>query len=189
MTEHVCFMLEETGRRWHSYGRFEKGPCTVHGDYHHATSYVDDVDTEGAPDIPEDGDPRVPTTCDCGHIFSPHTTSTSSGRWYRDPRDGSTFRHLAQAPAGAMWYAPYLLDGRWSLSPEYIRDHEGKRPPVVVQLPAGGAWCVDERARSNGQVHGTGWTVTGEAPKLTASPSILTPSYHGFLTDGVLRSC
>jgi len=187
MSEYQCFMVEETKQKWHSYTRFEKGPCAVHGEYHSATRYVDDTPDDLAPGIEE---AMMPATCKCGHAFGPHSGSTSAGQWYRDPRDGSTFRHIAQAPAGAMWYAPYLLEhGRWSLSPEYIRDHEGKRPPVVVQLPAGGAWCVDEQFRSDGKLAGKGWTVTGEVPLLTARPSILTPRYHGWLTDGVLRRC
>lgn len=157
---------------------------------HYACTYVDNVQDGGAPDIPPDGDLRLPVACECGHVFGPCTASTSAGRWYRDTRNGSTFRHLAEAPPGAMWYAAYLLEhGRWSLSPEYLRDHEGKRPPVVVQLPIGGAWCVDEQYRSDGKLAGNGWTVTGDVPQLTARPSILTPRYHGWLTDGVLRSC
>lgn len=33
------------------------------------------------------------------------------------------------------------------------------------------------------------WTRTGAIPKVTCSPSILTPRYHGFLRDGFLEEC
>lgn len=183
-----CFMIEETGRVYFQFGRFEQGPCPSLGEYHHATSYVDDVPDDESWRL-QDDDPRVPSVCACGHTFGPHTSSASKGRWYRDPRDGSTWRHLGESPAGAMWFAPYLLDARWSLSPEYLRDHDGKRSPLVVKLPDGGSWCVDEQARWDGKLQGRGWTVTGAPPRLTASPSIQTLRYHGFLRDGRLESC
>jgi hypothetical protein len=82
---------------------------------------------------------------------------------------------------GDCWYAPWLSEG-WS-SPEYIRDHLGKRHPLVVCVPGGFDWCVDGPANNLG---GHGWTVTGEAPRLTATPSIGTEKYHGWLRDGVL---
>lgn len=88
-----------------------------------------------------------------------------------------------------MWFAPYLLEGKWSLSPEYMADHLGKRPPLVVMLPDRGSWCVDEKARWNGVMQDHGWRVTGEAPLITASPSIRTTRYHGFLRNGVLEPC
>jgi hypothetical protein len=102
------------------------------------------------------------------HIMSPHV-------------------RVAAAP-GAMWYCDWLLDDDGGpasfLSAEYRRDWLGKRPPIAVMLPGGSEWVVDQCA--TGQK--TGWTVTGEAPMLTASPSIDAPGYHGWLRDGVLTS-
>lgn len=184
-----CFMIEETERQWHSFMRFEAGRCSKYGEYHHAMAYEDDVESSLPPRIPVQGDPRLPTHCECGHEFAPNTISTSAGKWYRDPRNGNSFRQLAQAPHGAMVYAPYLLNDKAQLSPEYVQDHMGKRDPIIVMLPDGGFWCVDQKARWNGTLHGTGWRTTGEAPAITANPSIRTTRYHGFLRNGVLEPC
>lgn len=87
---------------------------------------------------------------------------------------------------GDLWFAPWLTQ---QLSPEYVRDWQGKRPPLVMHLPDGSDWVVDGIARN---MNGHGWTVTGEPPLLTASPSIGkynsdgSFSYHGWLRDGVL---
>jgi hypothetical protein len=65
------------------------------------------------------------------------------------------------------------------LSPHYWRDWSDKRPPICVVCPNGEQWEID-RWSSNG----TGWTVTGELPHITCSPSIVVVGYHGFLRDG-----
>ncbi len=81
---------------------------------------------------------------------------------YADPR--------SRLP-GAMW--PYT--------------RRGERGGYLVRLPNGRLWEVTGKSTD-----GTYWTVTGEAPMLTARPSIncLTDEvgigYHGWLTDGVL---
>lgn len=71
--------------------------------------------------------------------------------------------------------------GREMLSEFYVRDHLGKRKPMVVVLPCGHWWIIDQKA-----TNAPGWVVTGEAPNLTAQGSIACVDYHGFLTDGVL---
>ena len=69
------------------------------------------------------------------------------------------------------------------LSPEYWRDHGDRRPPLQVVLPGQNWFDIDSRA--GGTDHG--WTVTGEPPNLTVSPSINSiGSYHGWLRGGVL---
>jgi len=92
---------------------------------------------------------------------------------------------------GAMWLDPtkpevvaMLIADRDDLSVEYKRDWLGKRSPLVVRLPDGCAWCVDLVASNNRS--GSGWTVTGDAPNITARPSIAVHGYHGWLTNGVL---
>lgn len=65
------------------------------------------------------------------------------------------------------------------LSPHYWRDWADKRPPICVVCPNGEQWEID-RWSSNG----TGWTVTGELPNITCSPSIVVEGYHGWLKDG-----
>jgi hypothetical protein len=102
----------------------------------------------------------------------------------------------------AMWFAPWLFDPKNPehelrrfntmkaiekgtlnsnyLSIHYWNDWSDKRPPIICLTPNGREWCVD--AKSN---NGDGWSVTGEPPLITCSPSILVPGYHGFLREGV----
>lgn len=65
------------------------------------------------------------------------------------------------------------------LSVHYWRDWSDKRPPMAIVCPNGEVWEIDRKS-SNGD----GWTVTGEWPNLTCSPSIVVQGYHGFLRDG-----
>ncbi len=67
---------------------------------------------------------------------------------------------------GAMW--PGTTDGR-----------EG----WFIRLPDGRVWHT--RHRSTNESEGE-WTVTGEAPTLTVTPSINTGTWHGFITNGEL---
>jgi hypothetical protein len=87
-----------------------------------------------------------------------------------------------QPQPGDVWFAPWLLDVPGLLSVHYERDSRGKRPPIIVRCPDGADWCPDRPS-----TNGSGWTVTGDAPRFTASPSIASiGGYHGFLRDGVL---
>ncbi len=89
-------------------------------------------------------------------------------------------------PIGACWFEDMYLKHP-SLSPKYRRDHAGKRLPIVVMLPDRTCWCVDTLARNDGGYYGDGWTVTGELPRISVSPSIHIPGrYHGFIQDGVI---
>lgn len=65
------------------------------------------------------------------------------------------------------------------LSPHYWRDWAAKRAPIAVVCPNGCEWEID-RWSSNGD----GWTVTGDLPNITCSPSIICGDYHGFLRGG-----
>jgi hypothetical protein len=92
-----------------------------------------------------------------------------------------------------MWPCPHLLeelqpDGtHWLLSPEYLRDHRGTRPPLCVRLPSGDEWILDGRTIHADRIGDHGWTVTGAPPALTVSPSInVIGRYHGWLRNGVL---
>lgn len=118
-----------------------------------------------------------------------------------DGHQGAGLREVLDA--GAMWFVPWYFDPtdrvdmaqrrtrildnlaargehRDYLSKFYWQDWSDKRPPICVLCPGGGEWCID--AKSN---NGDGWRVTGEPPKITATPSILLPNYHGFLKDGL----
>lgn len=92
--------------------------------------------------------------------------------------------------AGDMFYHPrYLKDFRAELAPQYFAKHASTRPPICVVLPNGQWWVVDSLAFSAEQGHhGEGWTITGTPPLITATPSISTKGYHGFLENGVLRA-
>jgi hypothetical protein len=96
---------------------------------------------------------------------------------------------------GDCWYAPEMVNEYRDhylqyLSDEYKTTWLGKRPPIIVQLPGGKfgfGFCIDEGARNNGVWSTHGWTVTGELPKITVSPSInCIGIYHGFIHNGVL---
>lgn len=105
--------------------------------------------------------------------------------------------HLEYAKPGDMWFAPWMVDvfktpeklkESTFVSPEYIRDWYGKRPPIVVILPNGDRFMVDKCCYQKEN----GWTVTGEAPNITLSPSIncirenRAEGYHGWLKNGIL---
>lgn len=67
------------------------------------------------------------------------------------------------------------------LSPEFLAS--GRDYAIVLILPPCWPWIVDQLASdSNG-----GWTVTGEFPNITVTPSInATNVYHGWITNGVI---
>jgi hypothetical protein len=65
------------------------------------------------------------------------------------------------------------------LSTYYWRDWADKRPPICIVGPTGETWGIDHKSSN-----GNGWTVTGEWPNITCSPSIVLTGYHGYLTNG-----
>jgi len=102
---------------------------------------------------------------------------------------------------GDMWYAAYWrkpeTDGDYKtfmlktvLSPQYKTQWLDKRAPIIVVLPNGEHICPDHRfgkGDGSGEYKEDGWTVTGDAPNITVSPSInATGRYHGWLQDGIL---
>lgn len=109
------------------------------------------------------------------------------------------FDELPWPSIGAMWemHAPSGPDApncEW-LSPEYWRDHFPRRGPIMVMLPGrttsgevtSWPFCVDSKARDENGWKANGWTVTGEIPNLTVSPSINAKGvYHGWLQGGVI---
>jgi len=92
---------------------------------------------------------------------------------------------------GDMWFCGHYLENSeediaFYLAPEYLKDNRKDRPPLMLALPGGAHWLID----GNASGAKSGWTVSGIPPKITARPSILVEGcYHGFLTDGVLKSC
>lgn len=111
--------------------------------------------------------------------------------WYHDPADPEDVAKIdgmIQQMTGHEQLHPRHAEGySWHLSIHYYRTWARVRPPIIIVGPGGQHWCPDQ-VSSNG----TGWTVTGEAPKITATPSIWLAQgegppreYHGWLKDGV----
>lgn len=179
----TCFLAERTDLAQESLRRFVfSGRAKCSGPFGHhnagaiiaeAAPFASEWEGSGADDHPHD-DPRWPITCACGYVF------TDADEWqhrierlYRAP-NGRLFTTDA-APAGAMWFAPWAED--------FGKGPDGKA--LVVKLPDGTDWQVDSPANNSG----TPWQRSGEAPNVTARPSIRSPRYHGFLTGGVLKPC
>ena len=73
------------------------------------------------------------------------------------------------------------------ISEYYWANNAAKRKPIAVILPGKHYFCVDQMCYSGTGGYSGGWTVTGDAPKITVHPSInYVGSYHGYLTDGVI---
>ncbi len=103
---------------------------------------------------------------------------------------------VEQEPVGSIFYCPWYWDHTQGKMPwtdkKYLSKHyatiSDQRDPIMVVTP-GGPWCPDSKSSS-----GTGWIVTGKMPTFTARPSIGIGQngggykYHGFLTEGVLKS-
>jgi hypothetical protein len=106
---------------------------------------------------------------------------------------------------GDWWFAPWLLEHGSATSTQYQRDWLGKRPPIVVATPNGRGgthdWSIDRPMSEETIPAGPdgrkdlshGWTVTGELPRISATPSIGVYgdrpgwTWHAWLKDGVLE--
>lgn len=133
--------------------------------------------------------------CKCGLWLKRGPTveewGSSHSYQFENPQTGQIGDCHTVATPGAMWYCPWYVEGRevedlkagrnGILSRLYVEQWLGKRMPIMVMLPDKSHWCIDQKS-SNGE----GWTVTGDEPMVTASPSILVPRYHGFLQNGIL---
>lgn len=131
------------------------------------------------PEPPHD-DPRWPTHCICGYAFiDDDAWQVFPSRLYIRQDTGVQIT-LHEAEPGMIWDAPWYLD----FNPPWAGP-DGRS--LVMRLPGGGEWTIDGPSSN-----GPGWTRTGEPPKITARPSILSygsakrKGYHGWLTDGVL---
>lgn len=146
----------------------------------------------------EDARSMLPLRCACGYLFEKENSSVSvwlshHKHMYTNPRTGKSGVNVHDvATSGAMWYCPWLVEdtekeSRSSsmLSDNYLLNVGNKRAPICVRLPNGSDWVVDAKA-SNAIDGSSGWSVTGDPPNLTATPSIDAGSYHSWLTDGIL---
>lgn len=133
----------------------------------------------------------MPTRC---YMVPHHQINDFRRKWAED--------RAPFAGAGAMWFTPYIFDpnepkhqetrlkrlaeiaaGTFArtnyLSRHYWLQWSDKRPPICVRCPNGLDWLVDSKS-----TNGEGWEVTGDAPIITCTPSILVPGYHGYLREG-----
>lgn len=131
-------------------------------------------------EMPPKDDPRWPTECDrCGYKFADTDTwQVFCDSIYRNSETGEE-HFLREIPIGAMY------DSHWL--PENHKGPDGVALTVV--LPDRTPWVVDGSAYHSGTATPRAWKRTGAIPKVTASPSIRTPRYHGNLIDGVLIPC
>lgn len=117
------------------------------------------------------GDGRWPMACDgCGEPFADGDEwQVGQEPLYVAP-DGGVYT-VREMPPGALWDSWYSWKG------------PDGRSLCLTLPPEGGYdfWPIDGPASGGG-----GWTRSGELPLITVRPSILTPRFHGVLTDGVL---
>jgi len=185
-----CFMTERTNLYRRELRRYASSAdrnelCPEPMGYHNAVRQFDEVEAP-AEDADLDGNSTVqfcekthirwPVACACGYLFKDSDERQwNQHRLYRRP--GAELFTLREAPIGAMWYADWM---------------EGWTGPdghsLVVQTP-GGEWNIDGPSTGEGGRRGPAWKREGVPPNVTARPSILMPSYHGFLTNGVLIEC
>lgn len=181
MGEVNCFMLGETGRARRSLRRYcpstEEKPCPSPRGlrYHNALLALDEVPAadyyDTAQKWPMD-DPRWPRACVCGYSFTEDDEWQVFYETLYKRSDNDHVTTLGDAPVGAMWFAD------WMSKPFHGTDGHC----LVVKLPDGYEWMVDGPAKDGGR-----WIRTGVPPLVSASPSIVTPNWHGFLTNGILR--
>lgn len=150
------------------------GDCPGPHSFHNAYIKIGEVDWEhrhggsGYDDFPHD-DPRWPTHCSCGYEFS------EKDAWQHSMKqlyEGESFRGtLEEAPIGAIWHSDWMGD--------FWHGPDGKS--YTIRLPDKTDWCIDGPSSSGGK-----WVRAGDYPKITATPSIASSRYHGFLQNGVL---
>ena len=187
----TCVLLIATDQASLSLRRYaSKGTCAVSGRGIHdaetligtASIVISERDTWDVEELerPPASDPRWPTHCVCGYTFQEDDTrQLFKSRLYRREDTGALLT-LSEAEPGMMWDADWLLD-----MGETYTGPDGRC--FIMRLPGHGEWTIDGPSSN-----GPGWERTGEPPKITVRPSILShPSkmrqgYHGWLTDGVL---
>lgn len=104
-------------------------------------------------------------------------------------RPGDCWRlPLAAKLKGVGGEKPATYEEAWGmlLSPEFRAS--GRDYVIFIRLPDGTDWCVDHASSGSlrrGQPQG--WTVTGELPTISVTPSInVEGRFHGFVTNGVI---
>ena len=126
--------------------------------------------------------------------YDPPLCGSMCGKTMLVGADG-TLHDYDDLPIGAMFYVPAdaeMHNWPWRdadkdhLSDYYFQNNSS-RQPLLVKLPGiAGLFCVDGKCRDSEKWYG-GWTVIGEAPNITVTPSInLIGIYHGWLQNGII---
>lgn len=119
-----------------------------------------------------------------GHVVSTTMLVGEDGSIYnyRDLSPGTIFEVPVNADMN-MW--PWYLAVDSNLS-DYYKQHNSHRRPLFIVLPGKDLFLIDGKCWSDGKTYG-GWTVSGEIPNITVSPSInIGGFYHGWLQNGVV---
>lgn len=184
----TCVLLIATDRARLSLRRYASGKlCSTSGHgIHDASTAIGTapivigergtwhVDAEELPHT----DPRWPAACTCGYRFEDGDAwQLFQDRLYRREDTGALLT-LREAEPGMLWDASWFVEMGWA-------GPDGRS--LVMRLPGNGEWTIDGPSQN-----GPGWERTGEPPRITVRPSILSypstagPGYHGWLTDGIL---
>lgn len=122
-------------------------------------------------------DPRWPTSCACGYIFTDADMKQESRTRLYSRRDTGELYTISDAPAGALYDSGAFKDVEG-----YQRNGDGMS--LVCKTPAG-EWLMDGPSSN-----GPGWTRTGTPPDITVTPSIgigRPQHMHGWLRNGWLE--
>lgn len=204
-----CFFIEPTVkiyralRRYTSSGTIGVNVCSTNGWYHQKSTPLDiiegDQNDKDKRQHPHD-DPRWPTQCDCGYVFTTNDVyQVSTDTIYRRLDNGEDVT-LRNAPDGAMWYADWMIHGRTKDDSNQIWIGPDGHC-LVVKVVGGHDWMVDGQCNNctmpHDKVHKC-WVRHGD-PRTSnitidkngytcqaGAGSILTPNWHGFLRDGWL---
>lgn len=189
MSEVACFLLQPDGRTRRGLRRYSRDfhVCPKGYGYHNAIATLDEIVGPSPVDEWPKDDPRWPKVCEaCGAPFedADNWQLFTNALYISPTRPELGAITLQEAPPGAMYFADWMT-GIGTYSPIAVREGRDKDPRghLYVKLPDGHTWDTDAKS-----TNGEGWSRTGEPPNVTASPSILSPRYHGHLSGGVLRS-
>jgi len=199
MTSRIeCFWMVPTtsvqrSLRRYVFNKAENGleKCSSRYEYHNASNLLDVMEVPldqlliCGDGTPNETSPWVahdhlswPIHCECGYEFKASDEwQVNLDRLYEGTKGRFTIDGM---PPGAMYDAEwYKIEAGYGVGSDGVA--------LCVKLPPGrewDVWHVDGIGKASSR-----WDRVGTIPKITATPSILTPDYHGFLRDGWLEEC
>ncbi len=122
---------------------------------------------------------------DAPPFTSPDPSYKPGDCWYARQGEGGVYHWWAEGHDRKVHPAdsPYA-----DIAPEHV----GKRPMMVV-LPTGAVHCLHSPTFKDGERGNSGWTVVGDLPNVTVSPSIDYGAadspfkWHGYIDAGSFR--